>query len=90
MRERNKSIDLFKSTHQSNKDLNDYYDAMHEDDLMMQEDMLNTIVFATSNNADNLYYRQAMKARNARDFQKEIIKEVNAHIELNQWELISG
>ena len=61
---------------------------MHKYDLRMQENMLNPISFNTRNNVDNLYYHQAIKAPNKREFQKAIIKEVNVHIEQKHWELI--
>ena len=49
--------------------------------------MLNPIVFAANNNMDNLYYHQFMKEPVAREFQKDITKEVNDHIEQKNWEL---
>ena len=36
MRERYKSIKVFMSMQQSNKERDDYYDAMHEDELSIQ------------------------------------------------------
>ena len=50
--------------------------------------MLNPIVIASSNNVDNLYYHQAMKATDANEFQKAIIKKGNSHVKRNHWELI--
>ena len=57
---------VFTSTYQLNEYCNYYYDTIHEDDLRMQEDMLNPIALVASNNADNLYYQQSMKAPDAR------------------------
>ena len=88
MRESNKSRGVFTLTQQSNENSNDYNDAMNKDNLSMQEYMLNTIELASRNNTNNLYYHQSIKVPNAREFQKEIIKEINTHIERNQWELI--
>ena len=34
---------------------------MHKDNLRMQQDMLNIISLLESNNADTIYYHQAMK-----------------------------
>ena len=45
---------------------------MNEDNLRMQQDMLNPIVFAASNSTDTLYYHQAMKATDAKEFQTAI------------------
>ena len=50
--------------------------------------MPNPTEFVTSNNSDNLYYHQAMKAPNTREFHKAIIKEVNAHRKQKNWERI--
>ena len=88
MRGRDKWSEVLSSTQKSNKGRDNYYDIMQKDDLRMQEDVLKTIDFTTIKNADNLYYHQAMKAPNAIEFQKGIIKEVNPNIERNHWELI--
>ena len=50
--------------------------------------MLKPITFDTSNNTDNLYYHQAMKEPDTREFKKAIIKEVNTNTKRNHWELI--
>ena len=50
--------------------------------------MMDPIAFAASNTTENLYYHQAMKALNSREFQKSIIMEVNDHTEQKHWELI--
>ena len=57
--------------------MNEYY-------LRMQEDMLNSIVFAASNNTYNLHYHQDTKETSTREFHKAIIKDVNAHIKRKQ------
>ena len=50
--------------------------------------MLNPISFAAIKNTDTFYYHQAMKAPDTNKFQKVVIKEVNAHVKINHWELI--
>ena len=55
MRERYKSSKVFMSMQQSNKERDDYYDAMHEDELSIQEYMMNSIALAANNNVYNLY-----------------------------------
>ena len=57
--------------------MNEYY-------LSMQEDMLNSIVFAASNNTYNLHYHQDTKETSTREFHKAIIKDVNTHIKQKQ------
>ena len=49
---------------QSNKERDNYYDAMHKDYLRIQEDILNSIVISAIKNTDNLYYHQSMKSPN--------------------------
>ena len=56
---------------------------MHEDNLRIQEEMMNPISFVARNNTKNIYYHQAMKATDAREFTKSIIKELNTHTERN-------
>ena len=85
MRDNDKSRKVFTSKQKSNKERGDYYDAMHKNDLRMQENNLNPISFTKINNMDNLYYHKAMKAPGATSFQKSIIKKFNSHIEKNQW-----
>ena len=64
IRERKKSSKVFTSMQQSNKERDNYYDAMHKDYLRIQEDILNSIVISAIKNTDNLYYHQAMKSPN--------------------------
>jgi hypothetical protein len=65
-----------------------YYEAMHEDDLILQDEMLHPFAFVARQNKDTLYYDQAMSAPDADEFKKAIIKEVNAHIENKHWDLV--
>ena len=58
---------------------------MQEDDLRMQQDILNHIVFAAINKTDTLYYHQAIKNPEAIIFQKAIIKEFNTHVKRKHW-----
>ena len=65
-----------------------YYDAMHEDDYLLQEQMFDPVSFMTHANQDVMYYHQAMKAPDSKEFVKAVVKEVNDHIEHKHWELI--
>ena len=87
MRESDKSNEVFTSMQKSKKYCEDYYYAMHEDNLRIKESMLNPIELAASNNADNLYCRKSMEATNTRELQKDITKEVKAP-KINHWKLI--
>jgi hypothetical protein len=39
-----------------------YYDAMHEEDYLLQDEMMNPVAFMASSNQDTMYFHQAMKA----------------------------
>jgi hypothetical protein len=65
-----------------------YYDAMHEADYLLQDEMMNPVAFITFSNQDTMYFHQAMKAPDRKQFTQAIIKEVNNHIENKNWELI--
>jgi hypothetical protein len=65
-----------------------YYEAMHEEEYLLQDEMLNPIAFLTGSNEDSMYFHQAMKAPDRNQFKKAIVKEVNDHIENKHWELI--
>jgi hypothetical protein len=65
-----------------------YYDALHEDDYEIQDKMMDPIAFKASTDPDTMYYHEAMAAPDRGQFLEAIIKEVNAHIENEHWELI--
>ena len=66
----------------------EYYDVLHEDDYQLQDDMEDPIAFLASSSADTMYFHQAMKEPDAQQFRKAIVKEINAHIDGNHWELV--
>jgi hypothetical protein len=65
-----------------------YYDILHEEDFLIQDQMCDPIAFKASSDPDNLYYHQAMAAPDKNQFLSAIVKEVNAHIENNHWILV--
>lgn len=65
-----------------------YYDAQHEQELQLQDEMEHPLAFMASSNADTMYYDQAIRQPDAPEFVKAIIKEVNDHIEKKHWKLI--
>jgi hypothetical protein len=65
-----------------------YYEALHEDDYQIQEDMVDPIAFLARTNADTMYFDQAMKQPDKDEFVKAIVQEVNDHIDRNHWKLI--
>jgi hypothetical protein len=65
-----------------------YYEAMHEDDYLLQDQLQDPIAFMTSTSPDVLYFDQAMHQPDRSEFVKAIIREVNDHIERKHWKLI--
>jgi hypothetical protein len=50
--------------------------------------MMNPVTFMASSNQETMYFHQAMKAPDRKQFTQAVIKEVNDHIEKKNWELI--
>ena len=72
----------------SEGDYERYYDALHEEDFKLQDDMQNPISFVATSNKDTMYWHQAMKQPDAEEFRKAAIKEFNDHCERKHWVLI--
>jgi hypothetical protein len=65
-----------------------YYDAMHEDEYRIQDEMTDPIAFLAKADEDTMYFHQAMKAPDKEEFAKAIVKEMNDHIVAKNWELV--
>jgi hypothetical protein len=65
-----------------------YYDAMHEDEYRIQDEMTDPIAFLAKANEDTMYCHQATKAPDKEEFVKAIVKEMNDHIVAKNWELV--
>lgn len=65
-----------------------YYEAMHEDDYTLQDNMADPIAFKASTDPDTMYYHEAISAPDKDQFLKAIVDEVNAHIDGNHWKLV--
>jgi hypothetical protein len=65
-----------------------YYDAMHEDEYRIQDEMTDPIAFLAKADEDKMYFHQAMKAPDKGEFVKAIVKEMNDHIVAKNWELV--
>jgi hypothetical protein len=76
------------SLEQENIAFQTYYEALHEEEYLLQDRMFNPVAFLASTNKDTMYFHQAMKEPDRDEFKKAIIKEVNDHIERKHWELI--
>jgi hypothetical protein len=57
-----------------------YYDAMHEDEYRIQDDMTDPIAFLARTDEDTMYFHQVMKAPDREEFVKAIVKEMNIYI----------
>jgi hypothetical protein len=62
-------------------------DLFHDANLQLQECMRNPITFHAEMMGDNMYLQQALKQPNAKEFVQAVIKEVNGHMESNNWTL---
>jgi hypothetical protein len=51
-----------------------YYDAMHEDEYRIQDDMKDPIAFLAKTDEDTMYFHQEMKAPDKEEFVKKIVK----------------
>jgi hypothetical protein len=57
-----------------------YYNALNGDDYRIQEDMRDPMAFVSATYEDTMYYHQAMKSPDKKNFLEAIVKEVNDHI----------
>merc|ERR1712086_223710 len=63
-------------------------DQAHDQHLDLQERMRHPIAFHAEMMGDIMYYHQAIKQDDAGEFEKAIVKEVNGHVDCNNWTLI--
>jgi hypothetical protein len=62
-------------------------DLFHDAHLQLQEHMRNPIAFHTEMMGDIMYLQQVLKQPNAKEFVQAVIKEVNGHVDSNNWML---
>ena len=65
-----------------------YYDALHQNDYLIQDELQDPIYFQDQLDKDTLYYNQVMKANDKKEFQRAMKKEFNAHSDRKHWEVI--
>jgi len=65
-----------------------YYEALHEEDFRLQDDMTDPIGFKASSDPDTMYCHQAMRAPDKEQFLAAIVKEINDHITNHYWQLV--
>ncbi len=62
-------------------------DLFHDTHLQLQERMRNPIVFHAEVMGDIMYLQQALKQPNVKEIVQAVIKEVNGHMDSNNWML---
>jgi hypothetical protein len=72
----------------------DYYDALHEDEYRVQDQMIDPVAFLAKRDEETMYFHQAMKAPDRDEFVKAIvntiIKEMNDRVVSKNSELVPG
>ena len=66
-----------------------YYETLHEDDCLLQDQMADPIAFSATTSKDTLHYHQAMKADDKGQFQQAMNKEFNDHLDKKHYEVVS-
>jgi hypothetical protein len=66
----------------------EYYDALHEEEYRVQDEMTDPIAFLAKIDEDTLYFHQASKAPHLDELVRAIVKEMNDHIVRKNWELV--
>lgn len=65
-----------------------YYEALHQEDYRLQDEMDDPIAFAAKDGEDTLHYGQAMRAEDRRDFIEAMVKEVEDHVRRKHWKIV--
>jgi hypothetical protein len=59
----------------------------HDSHIQLQERMRNPIAFHAEMMGDIMYLQQALRQPDAKEVVKAVIKEVNGHVDCNNWTL---
>jgi len=62
-------------------------DFFHDSHLELQERMRNPIAFHAEMMGDIMYLNQALQQSDAKEFVQAVVKEVNGHVDSNNWTL---
>ena len=65
-----------------------YYKAMHQDNYNIQDDMEDPLAYLAIYDPDTMYFDQAMKEPDRQEFLNAAIREVNSHRDLKHWKLL--
>ena len=88
LQQRAENIVSYEAVHDDIEKEMEYYLCHHAKECKDQELLADPIAFKASTNPDVMYYHEAMKAPDSKQFTQAIIDEVNAHIEGEHWEMI--
>ena len=72
------------SADQGEQEEQHYYEAMHRGDCKIQDDMQELLAYLDGFDPDTMYFDQAMKHTNHKDFLNATIIAVNIHFQLKQ------
>jgi hypothetical protein len=64
------------------------WEVFHDGGYQIQDEMEDPIAFAASANPDIMYYDQAMKAPDSKQFEQAMLDEVQTHTDLGNWEIV--
>ena len=62
-------------------------DLLHDAHLELQERMRNPIAFHAEMMGDIMYLQQALGQPDAKEFVQAVVKEINGHVDSNNWTL---
>ena len=64
------------------------WDVFHDVAMAEQDKMTDPIAFAASSNPDILYYDEAMRAKDAKQFEQAMRKEIDSHENNAHWKIV--
>ena len=62
-------------------------DLFHDAHLELQERMRNPIAFHAEMMGDIMYLQQALRQHDAKEFVQAVVKEINGHVDCDNWTL---
>ena len=65
-----------------------YYEAMHQDEYKIQDDIQDPLAYLAISYPDAMYFGQAMKEPDSKEFLNALIREVKRHCELKHWKIL--
>ena len=65
-----------------------YYDAHHQDNYLIQDQMLDPISFISTPNKETTSYHGVIKQPDYQQFVQDMVKELNGHITKGHWSLL--